>query len=224
MTEQNISTSPEPISLKITEKIIEQMKNYSICRIINHGIGTGFLMKIPYKSRLLTVLITTNHIINTEDILTNQNISLYLNKERIIIKLDRNRLIYTNEKLDITIIELKEDDHNLNIKYLELDDEIINYFKQNKKETAEYINNLYLNESIYSLNYQKDKDIFGKILYINNSNITHNCNIKEGSSGSPILLINNQKIIGIHCGSSKQNKYNKGRLLIYSIIEFSKKK
>ena len=225
MTEQNISTSPEPISLKITEKIIEQMKNNSICRIINHGIGTGFLMKIPYKSRLLTVLITTNHIINADDILTNQNISLYLNKERIIIKLDRNRLIYTNEKLDITIIELKEDDHNLNIKYLELDDEIINYFKQNKKETPEYINNLYLNESIYSLNYQKDKDIFvsyGKILYINNSNITHNCNIKEGSSGSPILLINNQKIIGIHCGSSKQNKYNKGRILIYSIIEFSK--
>ena len=209
MKEQNISTSPEPISLKITEKIIEQMKNNSICRIINHGIGTGFLMKIPYKSRLLTVLITTNHIINTEDILNNKSISLYLNKERIIIKLDRNRLIYTNEKLDITIIEIKEDDHNLNIKYLELDDEIINYFKQNKKETPEYINNLYLNESIYSLNYQKDKDIFvsyGKILYINNSNITHNCNIKEGSSGSPILLINNQKLIGIHFGNSKQNK------------------
>ena len=106
MKEQNISTSPEPISLKITEKIIEQMKYNSICRIINHGIGTGFLMKIPYKSRLLTVLITTNSIINTEDILTNKSISLYLNKERIIIKLDRNRLIYTNEKLDITIIEL----------------------------------------------------------------------------------------------------------------------
>ena len=104
------------------------MKNNSICRIINHGIGTGFLMKILYKSRLLTVLITTNHIVNTEDILTNKSISLYLNKERIIIKLDRNRLIYTNEKIDITIIELKDDDHNLNIKYLELDDEIITLF------------------------------------------------------------------------------------------------
>ena len=52
--------------------------------------------------------------------------------------------------------------------------------------------------------------------------MTHNCNIKEGASGSPILLINNQKLIGIHFGNSKQNKYNKGRLLIYSIIEFSK--
>ena len=125
----------------------------------------------------------------------------------------------------IKSFKVKEDDHNLNIKYLELDEEIINYFKQNKKETPEYLNNLYLNESIYSLNYQKDKDIFvsyGKILYINNSNVTYNCIIKEGSSGSPILLINNQKLIGIHFDSSKQYKYNKGGLLIYSIIEFSK--
>ena len=50
MKEQNISTFPEPISLKQTEKIIEQMKNNSICRINNHGKGTGFFVKIPYKS------------------------------------------------------------------------------------------------------------------------------------------------------------------------------
>ena len=223
MKEQNISTSPEPISLKQTEKIIEQMKN-SICRIDNHGIGTGFLMKIPYKSRLLTVLITTNHIINADDILTNKSISLYLNKERIIIKLDRNRLIYTNEKLDITIIEIKEDDHNLNIKYFELDDGIINYFNLNEKERPNYLydlNNLYSDESIYLLNYSKCRDIFvsyGKLLNINNSDIRHNCNIKKGTSGSPILLINNQKLIGIHFGNSKQNKYNKGGLLIYYIL------
>ena len=103
MKGQNISTFPESISLKITEKIIEQMKNNSICRINNHGIGTGFLIKIPYKSKISTVLISTNHIINIEDILTNKNISINLNGEKIIIKLDRNRLIYTNEKLDIKI-------------------------------------------------------------------------------------------------------------------------
>ena len=67
------------------------------------------------------------------------------------------------------------------MKYLELDDEIINYFKQKKKESPEYLNNLYLNESIYLLNNTKEKDIFvsyGKLLYINNSDITHNCNIR----------------------------------------------
>ena len=68
MKEQNILTSPEPISLKQTEKIIEQMKNNSICRIVNHGKGTGFFVKIPYKLRLLLVLITTNHAINIDDI------------------------------------------------------------------------------------------------------------------------------------------------------------
>ena len=83
----------------------------------------------------------------------------------------------------------------------------------------------YLHESIYILNYFKDKDIFvsyGKLLDINNKEIFHKCNLKKGSTGSPIFLIKNQKLIGIHCDSSKYNKFNKGTLLIYLIIEFSK--
>ena len=42
----------------------------------------------------------------------------------------------------------------------------------------------------------------------------HKCIIKDGSSGSPILLINNQKLIGIHQSIGKQNEYNIGKLLI----------
>ena len=57
---------------------------------------------------------------------------------------------------------------------------------------------------------------------MNNKKIIHNCNIKGESSGSPILLLNNHKLIGIHCSNSNHYKYNKGILLIYSIIEFSK--
>ena len=103
---KEIITSPRPISLKETEKIVEQMKNNIICRI--NDKGTGFFVKIPYKSKLLPVLITTNHIINIDDIKNEKNISLYLNNDKIIktIKLDNNRLIYTNEKLDTTIIEI----------------------------------------------------------------------------------------------------------------------
>ena len=108
MTEQNISISQEPISLKQTEKIIEHMKNNSICRIENNEKSTGFFVKVPYKSKILPVLITTNHAINIDDILSNKNISLYLNNGKEIkeLKLDDNRLKYTNEKLDITIIEI----------------------------------------------------------------------------------------------------------------------
>ena len=214
----------EPISLKVNEKIINQMKN-SICRIYNNDKGNGIFVKIPYKSRLLPVLITTNHIINQDDIHKNRSISLNLNNDIVIIKLENNRIMYTNEKLDITIIEIKE--NNLNINYLEIEDEMINFIKLNNKEKTYYLNNLYINDSIYSLNYYKDNEIFvsyGKLININNSDIFYNCNTKGDSLGSPILLLNNQKLIGIHCGNSIENKYNKGRLLIYSIIEFSKMK
>ena len=82
----------------------------------------------------------------------------------------------------------------------------------NKRESPDY-----LDESIYLLNYHKEKDIYvsyGKVINTNNNDIYHNCNIKRESTGSPILLLNNHKLIGIHYSSSKYNKYNKGALLI----------
>jgi len=219
--EKNITSSPEPISLKATRKILDEMNN-SICRIYNNSKGTGFFVKIPYKSKLLPVLITTNNIINQKDIINDSNILLSLNNDKIIkrIKLSKNRLIYTNERLDITIVEIKENEDSLNINYLELDDQIINYFKFKNNEGQNYFD-----ESIYLLNYSCDQDIvvsYGKLIDINNTELIHNCNIKREASGSPILLVNNQKLIGIHYGNSKLYKYNKGKLLIYSIIEFSK--
>ena len=119
--EKYIESSPEPVTLKGTEKILDQMNN-SVCRIYNNRNGTGFFTKIPYKSQLLPVLITNNHVINQEDILNNKTISIYLNNDGITktIKLDNNRLMYTNEKLDATIIEIKENKDNLNHKYLKL--------------------------------------------------------------------------------------------------------
>ena len=85
--------------------------------------------------------------------------------------------------------------------------------KLNKKENPNY-----LDESIYLFNYLKSNDLYvsyGKLININNNDIFHNCNMKEESLCSPILLLNNQKLIGIHCSISKHNKYNKGKLLIY---------
>ena len=103
--EKYITKSLEPISLKQTEMILDQMNN-SICRI--NDKGTGFFVKIPYKSILLNVLITTNQVINIDDIQDNRKISVRLNNDKKIkiIKLDENRIMYTNEKLDITIIEI----------------------------------------------------------------------------------------------------------------------
>ena len=126
LKEKFIKSSPEPVSFKGTKKILKQMNN-SVCRIYNNGKGTGFFTKIPYKSKLIPVLLTNNHVINKEDIKNNKDITIYLNNDKMIkeIKIDNNRLRYTNEKLDITIIEIKED---LNNEYIELDDNIIYFF------------------------------------------------------------------------------------------------
>ena len=221
--EKYISTSPEPVSYGGTETILYQMNN-SVCRIYNNCKGTGFFTRIPYKSKSLPVLITNNHVVNKDDIKNNRSIAFYLNNDKQLktINLDNNRLRYTNEKLDITIIEIKEKD-NLNIKYLELDDDIINYFELKGNKEPNYLNARYSNESIYIINYPEDKEVvvsYGQPPHLNNSEIMHKCSTKEGSSGSPILLINNQKLIGIHYGAAKTNEYNKGSLLIYSIIDF----
>ena len=126
--EKYISTSPEPLSIESTKNILEQMQK-CVCKIYNgeKGTGTGFFTKIPYKSDLLSVLITARHVINENDI--NKDISITLNddKNKKLLKIDNGRKIYTNEELDVTIIEIKEKDEINN--YLELDDEIKNSIK-----------------------------------------------------------------------------------------------
>ena len=66
-----------------------------------------------------------------DNILSNNYFSIYLDNDKKTkrIQLDNNRLMYTNEKFDITIIEIK-DNGKLNNKYLELDDEIMNNHKK----------------------------------------------------------------------------------------------
>ena len=200
--EKYTESLPEPITLKATEKILDQMNN-GICRIFNNNKnGTGFFVKIPYKKYILPVLITNSQVINIDDILNKSIISIYINNDKSLkkIKLDNNRKIYLNEKSNITIIEIKEED-KLNNKYLELDDNIINYFKLNKNEKLYYLNNIYYNESIYIFNYVEDNDIlvsYGKLLYFNKNELYCHCNINENSSGLPILLTYNQKLIGIN--------------------------
>ena len=139
--EKEIVTSPEAVSFEGTKNILDQMNN-CVCRIYNNGKGTGFFTKIPYKNKELCVLITNNHVIGINDIINNQIITLYLNNDKIekLFKIDNERLRYTNEKLDITIIEIKENKDKLNNEYIELDDSIINYFKLNKNVEPNYLN------------------------------------------------------------------------------------
>ena len=104
------------ISYESSKKIIEQMeKNISSIKI-GEKQGTGFFCKIPFpnQDKMLPVFITNNHVIN-RDALNKEKIKLDIKEVEIMkeIKLN-NRMKYTNEEYDITIIEIKPED-NINI-------------------------------------------------------------------------------------------------------------
>ena len=214
-----------PVDTEGTKKILSQMEN-CICKIHQNGKeGTGFFCKIPFpdESNLLNVLITNYHILNQNDIENNKIITLIMyNKEenrneekKITIDESRKRYTYCNEKegIDITIIEIKPNQDNIN-DFLEIDDELL-----------ELENNC---KSIYLLHFPKDKRLvsYGIINdIIEDKRINHNCNIEEGSLGSPILSLKNFKIIGVHFGAENKNnsKLNFGTLIKCIINEFNNK-
>jgi V8-like Glu-specific endopeptidase len=213
--EEYIDSSPIPISIANTEKILEQMKK-CVCKIKKDNLkGTGFFAKIPYKSTIKNVLITNKHILNEHDIKEGKILKVSINNEKEYkdIEINNKKLILISEERDLTIIELKEKD-NIN-NYLEIDER---YNLDNLEER-------YKNESLYVLNYPKGQDIvvsYGLLNKMENEDLYHFCSTERGSSGSPILSLTKFKLIGIHGGYSKSDKCNLGIFIKYAIDEFNK--
>ena len=87
----------------------------------------------------------------------------------------------------------------------------------------------YIGHSMYILHYpsyQENQQLSVSYGIIKNRfidkeyNFKHYCSTEKGSSGSPILNINNNKVIGIHKQTDKNKNYNIGSFLYYSIKEF----
>ena len=215
-----IEDYPFCISDENTAIILEQMK-FCLCKIyMNQVKGTGFFCKIPFpdEQHLLPVLITNNHIINDSNLKSINIISLAMNHDSIIKKIEiKGRRVYTSELYDTTIIEIFESKDGIN-KFLELDFKIKN----------EELNNMYLKKPIYLLHYPSFKRSSVSIGIIKNIDcninykLNHLCSIEEGSSGAPILNIINNKLIGIN-NSFKNQNVNQGILLRYPIIDFISK-
>ena len=211
----------KPVSLELMIKITKQMQ-FSVCKIYKkESIGTGFLCNLPYNSHNIPFLITNYHILNEEDIKINKTVTISFNNEgNEIIKnilIDKSRITLTNNVLDFTIIEIKNKD-NINLNYIFEIEENINIDEESLK-------NKYADESIYTLHYPKGENIeasFGLIKAINDNKIKHSCWTEGGSSGAPILTLNNSKIIAIHYGF--KSNLNEATLIKSVILELSKYK
>jgi hypothetical protein len=187
----------KPISRETTEKIIKTFK--SICKIIinregNTKFGTGFFMRV---SDNLKYLITCHHIISQE--MNNINIELEIWNKKIMKLTFDERFKYFQESLDITAIEIKEKDN------IYEDVIFLDYDSNNIKGYS-----IYKNEDIFSICYHNGEQMFslGNILDINDYEFLHDTNLGVGSSGSPIISLNNFKVIGIHEGYVNHKKIN----------------
>ena len=98
--------------------------------------------------------------------------------------------------------------------FLELDD---NLFRE--KEDA-----LYKQKSIYVPQYPNGKNAavsYGILNDIVENRINHKCSTDDGSSGSPIILLESNEVIGVHYAHSKYNKdINFGTLIFTPLMEF----
>ena len=177
----------------------------SICKIkiqTEIGIikGTGFLLNFDIDQELFYCLISNEHVIQNDIIQNNNiiiNISYDLEFKEANIKLENKKRYmksFTDIDLDITIIEIIDED-NISKEYFLF------------PELENKINNKLIDKMIYIPQFVKGEELMnarGKIKKINENEITHLANTENGSSGSPILLENSIKVIGIH---KEGNKY-----------------
>jgi len=210
------------ISLNMPQmkRVTFQMEN-CICKIkLDNGkVGIGFFCLIPFPNQLnpLPVLITCNHVLNEQDIIEGAKLNFSLNDEKIqkSITVNNSRKKFTDYGKDITFIEIKQEDDIKDESFLAIDE---NMLEDDYKQ-------IYINNKVYMIHYEKGEEVkysLGEIEYIDEDNYTikHNCNTLEGSSGGPIINLNNFNVIGVHKGYT--HNFNLGTLLKIPINDFYK--
>ena len=99
--------SPPILTIEETYKILNQI-NTCVCKIYKSDdvYATGFFCEIPFANSKLKVLITNNHVLNKDDIKVNRIIKIIVNEKEKKIIINEPRITFTNEKLEVTIIEI----------------------------------------------------------------------------------------------------------------------
>jgi len=198
----------KPIPIKIVNKVMK-----SICKIIikakeNISYGTGFFLNYSEHKKYL---MTCYHIINPS--LENENIKIELelyNNKKMKLNFKNRFTKYLNKPKDITMIEIKESDEIYeNIEFLNYDYNCIKYGYS-----------IYEKVDIFSVEHPYGKDAVcasGIIKRIDDYEFEHSVSTNRGSSGCPIILLNDNinliQVIGIHKGADTFKRINIGTFL-----------
>ena len=192
----SLLTLTEVTNLKI-------LLSHYICKIIiNEMMGSGFFC----KTNAFLSMITNNHVLDEDKIKTGNKITIEVNGSRKELKFDGKRQAYTNESIDITIIEIIEKDDDLHY-FLDIDED----YKEN--DLCDILILQFPGGKEASVSYGKIEQIHDLLMFYSASTL-------PGSSGGAILNRKNYKVIGLHKGSAKD--YNKGIFIkkgINSIFE-----
>ena len=183
------------------------MPSKSICKIdTSINLSSGFLIKFFKGEKDFFCLMTNEHVITKELINQKKTIFLYYNYESKVKEIQLNpeeRYIkdFTEIGIDATVVEIIFKD-NIEQDYFLL-------------PCIEYMNtfNELLNKEISIIQFP----LGGKLCYSNGTIVkfkkyefTHDAGTQSGSSGSPVFLKDNIRVIGIHKGRGKDNSENYG--------------
>ena len=197
----------------------------SVCKIeTSEKEGTGFLLKINKNETNYFYLVSNEHVISKKNIKREETINItYKRTKKIKITLDKEKRYikdFTDMKIDATIVEILKSDQIKEKYFLEPDPDYLYYFSELKNKdiwVAQFLSELKMSE--------------GKITVINEkeNEFTHLATTIEGSSGSPIFLVQSKKVLGIHKQGNINNEENYGSFigpiisyLMNEVIDISK--
>ena len=172
------------------------------------GVASGFFLKLERNNKEFYCLMTNAHVITKEMITNQEKIKIKYDNETKEINLELNekeRIIFCfmDFAIDITMIEIIPKDGIKDKTYFLNPNTDNNYgeFIGKNIQIIQFPDGKKLSKSE-----QKITERFTKIDYM----FYHNASTIEGSSGSPIILKDDDKVLGIHKGGIRGKKKNVG--------------
>ena len=187
----------------------------SLCQIkLKSSRGTGFFIKIN-ANKTLYMLVSANHVTRHGLVREKKDIEIITDvgniKQKIKLDNKERKIVLLQEKgYDISAVEIIDNDNLKDkVKFLDYDVNcnIKNYYK-------------YLNADAFILHHPNGVEDLefssGKIVVIKGEkhSFQHTLDTETGSSGSPILLIENEnanpKVLAVQTSAETTNKNNNG--------------